>query len=181
MNVLRLGDINQLALVELLARFGLRLSLVETGEAIPGSYWGADEAGLIADALYARLDTPMHSVLHETAHWITCSEQRRASLHTDAADNQEEENATCYLQIVLAAHLQEFGIQRAWRDMDLWGYSFRLGSAQAWFEQDAGDEQLWLRAHRILHSNGELSFNVRKERGIDARTQRDCAAAEAMI
>ena len=28
---------------------------------------------------------------------------------------------------------------RMWRDMDDWGYSFRLGSAQQWFEQDADD------------------------------------------
>lgn len=169
MSVLRLGDVDQLAVINLLARFGLRLSFVEAGVTIPGSYWGADEAGLIAGALYARLDTPIHSILHEAAHWITCSEQRRASLHTDAADNQEEENASCYLQILLAAHIPKFGLVRAWRDMDLWGYSFRLGSARAWFEQDAAGEQQWLLERGILMSNGLLSFTVRKEPGKSPR------------
>jgi hypothetical protein len=36
------------------------------------------------------------------------------------------------------------------QDMDTWGYSFRLGSAQAWFEQDAQDALQWLLHHRIL-------------------------------
>jgi hypothetical protein len=26
----------------------------------------------------------------------------------------------------------------------LWGYSFRLGSARAWFEGDAEDARIWL-------------------------------------
>jgi hypothetical protein len=29
-------------------------------------------------------------------------------------------------------------------DMDAWGYTFRLGSTQAWFERDAGDARAWL-------------------------------------
>jgi hypothetical protein len=37
-----------------------------------------------------------------------------------------------------------------WQDMDLWGYTFRLGSAQAWFEQDASEANDWLQRHGIL-------------------------------
>jgi hypothetical protein len=36
------------------------------------------------------------------------------------------------------------------RDMDAWGYSFRLGSTQAWFEQDAENARLWLEARDLL-------------------------------
>ena len=35
-------------------------------------------------------------------------------------------------------------------DMDAWGYTFRLGSASAWFEHDADDARRWLVAHRII-------------------------------
>jgi len=34
--------------------------------------------------------------------------------------------------------------------MDAWGYSFRLGSAQAWFEQDAEDARSFLVARGLL-------------------------------
>jgi hypothetical protein len=30
------------------------------------------------------------------------------------------------------------------RDMDAWGYSFRLGTAAEWFELDAEDARNWL-------------------------------------
>jgi hypothetical protein len=39
-------------------------------------------------------------------------------------------------------------------DMDAWGYTFRLGSARAWFERDAQDARQWLLAHRIIDANG---------------------------
>jgi hypothetical protein len=31
-------------------------------------------------------------------------------------------------------------------DMDAWGYSFRLGSARAWFEHDAEDARAFVQA-----------------------------------
>ena len=31
------------------------------------------------------------------------------------------------------------GRERMFSDMDRWGYSFRLGSARAWFNEDAED------------------------------------------
>ena len=36
------------------------------------------------------------------------------------------------------------------QDMDAWGYSFRLGSARAWFEGDAEDARDFLAARQLL-------------------------------
>jgi hypothetical protein len=160
-DVLRLRDVDAQAVAVLLHRFGMRLIQIADGDVIPGSYWGEDEAGLIAEYLYARADTPLHSILHEACHWITCAPARRAALHTDAADNQDEENATCYLQILLADYLAEFGRDRALRDMDAWGYSFRFGSARAWFTQDAISERQWLQQHALIDQDELVQFRVR--------------------
>jgi hypothetical protein len=160
-DVLRMQDIALNAISHLLARFGLTLEITAAHTPIPGSFWGDDEAGLIANTLFARMDTPLHSVLHEACHWITCSPTRRAQLHTDAADNQEEENATCYLQVLLAQHLPGFGGARALTDMDAWGYSFRLGSAARWFAEDAQAEQAWLRAYGLVDADNTVLFRVR--------------------
>jgi hypothetical protein len=159
--VLRLADIDSDALAELLLRFGLSLHSVALAHEIPGSYWGEDEAGLIGAKLYARPDTPLHSILHEASHWITCSPERRASLHTDAADNQLEENASCFLQIILSDYVPGFGRTRALEDMDAWGYSFRLGHAAAWFNDDAIEEKAWLIRHHIVCAQLRPSFRVR--------------------
>ena len=43
------------------------------------------------------------------------------------------------------------------RDMDAWGYSFRLGSTRAWFEGDAGDALKWLMQERLLDAAGHLT------------------------
>ena len=160
-DVMRMADCNTRSLAKLLARFGLQLKIIERGTTIPGSYWGDDEAGLILATLYARRDTPMHSILHEACHWITCTPARRAALHTDAADNQDEENATCYLQILLADALPGFGMASALADMDAWGYSFRLGSAKAWFDNDATLERSWLIRHQLIDEAGQIRFQVR--------------------
>jgi hypothetical protein len=116
---------------------------------------------LIGDQLYARTDTPLHSILHEACHWITCTPERRATVHTDAADTEAEEGATCYLQIVLADQLAGFGRERALADMDAWGYSFRLGSARDWFEQDAEDARQWLQRENLLGTADQLTWRVR--------------------
>ena len=50
----------------------------------------------------------------------------------------------CYLQVLWPASCGN-GAQRAFADMDAWGYSFRLGTARAWFESDAADARTWLR------------------------------------
>lgn len=159
--VLRLRDIDAQPLAALLQRFGLTLTRVPAETPIPGSFWGDDEAGLIGSALFARSDTPLHSILHEACHWITCTPQRRAALHTDAADSQDEENATCYLQILLSDHIPGFGRARGLKDMDAWGYSFRLGSAVLWFHQDAQAERQWLHRFELIDANEDVCFRVR--------------------
>ena len=142
--VLRLRDIDFAAAVALLARHGLQLHRVADGAPIPGSYWGAPEAGIIAHDVYARGDTPVHSLLHEACHLIVLPSERRAAVHTDATDSVIEEDATCCLQIILADALPGVGRARLMADMDAWGYTFRLGSARAWFERDADDAKAWL-------------------------------------
>lgn len=148
-DVVRLRDISTTQARHLLSLFSLRLELVADGEAIPGSYWGECEAGLIGSAVFARSDTPVHSLLHEACHLIVMPADRRDLVHTNATDSVPEEDATCYLQLVLAEHLDGFGFERACADMDLWGYSFRLGSARAWFEQDAEDARDFLQARGL--------------------------------
>ena len=152
--MLTLADIGFDATAALLARHGLRLVRVPDGEAIPGSYWGECEAGLIGSDVFARADTPVHSLLHEACHLVVMPAERRARVHTDATDSQEEEDATCYLQIVLADALPGVGRDRLMADMDAWGYTFRLGSTRAWFEHDAEDARDWLQVRGLLASVG---------------------------
>jgi hypothetical protein len=45
--------------------------------------------------------------------------------------------------------------------MDAWGYSFRLGSTRAWFENDADDAQEFLLNHNLINSLGEPTFHLR--------------------
>src|SRR5690242_12550539 len=142
--VLRIADIAVDACAALLAQHGLQLIGVDDGAPISGSYWGECEAGLIGANVYARADTPVHSLLHEACHLLVLPAECRAAVHTDASDSQIEEDATCYLQIVLADALPGFGRERALADMDVWGYTFRLGSARAWFESDAEDARAFL-------------------------------------
>ena len=152
--VLTLDEIALADAIALLAAYGLRLELVADGEAIPGSFWGESEAGVIGSVVYVRRDTPVHSLLHEACHLIVIPPELRAGVHTDASDSQFEEDATCYLQLLLAEALPGFGIERAFADMDAWGYSFRLGSARAWFERDAEDAVEFLR--NLEHLDGLL-------------------------
>ncbi|MBN8481041.1 MAG: hypothetical protein J0L88_05545 [Xanthomonadales bacterium] len=148
--MLRVGDVDAAVLGALLARHGLKLGRVADGAAIPGSYWGEPEAGVIGDTVYARVDTPVHSLLHEASHLIVLTPERRARVHTDATDSVAEEDASCYLQIVLADALPGVGRARLMQDMDAWGYTFRLGSTRAWFEHDAEDARGWLAARGLL-------------------------------
>ena len=138
------------ALTELLSRYRMEPVAVTPGDTIPGSYWGESEAGLVGNRIYFRPDTPLHSVLHEACHFICMDETRRARLERDAGGDYDEENAVCYLQIVLADTLPGVGRARLMRDMDAWGYTYRLGSTRAWFEQDADDARLWLAERGLL-------------------------------
>jgi hypothetical protein len=137
-------------LAQLLHDYGITVDRVADGAAIPGSFWGDSEAGLIGDHLFVRRDTPLHSALHEACHFICMDGDRRAQLHTDAGGDVAEENAVCYLQGLLADEIAGFKRARLFADMDTWGYTFRLGSARTWFEQDASDARDWLIAHRII-------------------------------
>src|SRR6185295_18856521 len=138
------------------------LRLIAAGGLIPGSYWGETEAGLKGDKLFARLDTPLHSVLHEAAHYICMTPERRAGLDTDAGGEHIEENAVCYLQILLADQIPGYGRARMLTDMDAWGYTFRLGSAQAWFEQDATDAYDWLLQNKLIDPDEQPTGRVRE-------------------
>jgi len=144
------GDIHFDDAVALLAAHDLRLHRVDAATPIPGSYWGEPEAGIIGSDVYVRDDTPVHSMLHEACHLIVLPPERRALVHTDATDSVPEEDATCYLQIVLAGQLPGVGSDRLMLDMDAWGYTYRLGSTRAWFEQDAEDAKAWLLERGLL-------------------------------
>jgi hypothetical protein len=155
-SVLFLRDIAFADVAALLAHHGLRLARVDDGAPIPGSYWGEPEAGLIGNTVYARGDTPLHSLLHEAAHLIVLPPERRATVHTDATDSVEEEDAVCILQALLGDALP--GVGRAWvlADMDAWGYTFRLGSARAYFEHDADAAWQWLHERGLVDSDRTL-------------------------
>ncbi|WP_266169437.1 hypothetical protein [Dyella subtropica] len=155
-HVLRLEDIDEDIARDLLARYGLGLQRVAAGKPIPGSFWGDEEAGIIGTTVYARGDTPVHSLLHEAGHLIVLPAERRTNVHTNATDSIEEEDATCYLQIVLADELPGVGRERLMADMDAWGYSFRLGSTRAWFGEDAENARRWLVERQLLDGQGQL-------------------------
>jgi hypothetical protein len=152
--VLRLRDVGSLALARLFAPFGLQLVVLADEAPIPGSYWGESEAGLVGARLLVRADTPVHSLLHEGCHFICMDRERRAALDRDAGGDDLEEAAVCYLQVLLAAQLPEVGGAHLMRDMDAWGYSFRLGSAQAWFSSDAADARDWLLRTGLIDATG---------------------------
>jgi hypothetical protein len=160
--VLRVADVRFSKLGELLARFGLSLQLLDDGAPITGSYWGEPEAGVVGRSVYVRLDTPIHSLLHEACHVICMDERRRAGLDRDAGGDDLEEAAVCYLQILLADCLPGVGRARLMQDMDSWGYSFRLGSSRAWFDSDAADARAWLLGHGLLGTAGTPAFVLRK-------------------
>lgn len=166
----RFSDHDSASLVRFLARFGMVLEKEPHGTEIPGSFWGDEEAGLIGNTLKVREDTPLHSILHETCHYICMDENRRSGLDTDAGGDYDEENAVCYLQILLADEIGDFDRNRMMADMDAWGYTFRLGSARAWFEQDAEDARHWLLTHKLIDRTGVPTFRIRGGLGFKAKT-----------
>ena len=159
--MLLVNAIDRFSLEQLLDRYGLHLQVVSPEQVIPGSYWSEREAGLIGSKLFARLDTPLHSVLHESAHFICMTPERRAGLDTNAGGDDAEESAVCYLQVMLADTLPNVGRERICKDMDEWGYSFRLGSTAAWFAGDAEDARDWLIGHGLLDLQGLPTYDCR--------------------
>ena len=156
-----LANVDRAAVTRLLARYQLDLRVMAPSDAIPASYWGESEAGLRDSVLLARLDTPIHSILHEASHFICMGPERRTGLLRDAGGDDAEENAVCYLQVLLGAMLPGAGKQRLFEDMDAWGYSFRLGSARAWFEEDASDAREWLLRAGIIDAASRVTGQLR--------------------
>lgn len=156
-----MSDVGCAALRDLLGRFDLELQCVADNREIVASFWGAPEAGIAGRTVYVRNDTPVHSFLHETCHVICMTGYRRLDLEKDAGGDDLEESAVCYLQLVLADYI--VGVNRAQivRDMDTWGYSFRLGSTLEWFQADAADAREFLQNHGLLAANDVPLFRLR--------------------
>lgn len=140
--------------------FGLEVVLVDEPLPIPFSYFGAPEAGLYRNYLFARMDTPVHSLLHEASHAICMGKERRIKLVADAEGEYYEENAVLYLQIVLGQGLGMTASDMC-ADMDSWGYTFRLGSAWRWFNEEAQECLDQLINWGVLDQNGVLTGKMR--------------------
>lgn len=162
LDVLNCADLAPGSIAQLLDHFGLQVIWLSPTATIPGSFWGDREAGLQGRQLYIRPDTPVHSALHEACHYICMDGQRREGLDTDAGGDDLEESAVCYLQVLLADALPGVGRERLWQDMDRWGYSFRLGSSRAWFQQDAEDARGWLQHHGLIDHADNPQFCCRR-------------------
>lgn len=161
-NLIALAALDRREVTALLDAYGATLAEVALGEPIPGSYWGETEAGLVGNAVYVRADTPAHSFLHELCHYVCMDPARRAALATDAGGSDDEESGVCYLQVLLAERLTGFGSARCLADMDAWGYSFREGSARAWFEGDGAHARTWLAAHTLIDAEDRPIARLRR-------------------
>jgi hypothetical protein len=160
--MLFVSDVSRTAINSLLQRYGIFFEQQERDCSISGSFWGDSEAGIIGNTVYARRDTPVHSLLHETCHVICMTADRRIGLDSDAGGDDIEECAVCYLQLVLADHIDGVGQDQLMLDMDAWGYSFRRGSARDWFQGDAEDAVEFLMNHGLLDSSGAPTFQLRQ-------------------
>jgi hypothetical protein len=160
-NVVNCCPQRQQQLASLLKPYDIEIEYVADDVSIPGSFFGEREAGIINNKLYLRHDTPVHSALHESCHYICMDQQRRDKLDTDAEGGYDEENGVCYLQILLADHLPELDKEQMMIDMDRWGYTFRLGSAKIWFEQDAEDAKDWLQRHKLIDQDEQPTWQLR--------------------
>lgn len=160
-SVLTIAECSLKPIRSLLEKYQLSLLITKDGKNIPGSYWGDSEAGIIANTIYVRNDTPIHSLLHETCHFICMDEKRRKCIDTNAEGDYDEENGVCYLQILLADDIPDMGKERMMRDMDNWGYTFRLGSAQKWFTLDSSDTLEWLTKYNLITSPDSVSYKLR--------------------
>lgn len=148
--VLRVAELGEETLRRFFAPWQVELVGVEDGAPIPGSFFGEPEAGVRGSSLFVRGDTPVHSALHEGFHIVCARCEGRTELDRDAGGDDIEEVAVCYLQLAAAEALPGFGFERACHDMDAWGYTFRRGSARAWFEGDAEEAVVWLCRRGLL-------------------------------
>lgn len=159
--MLTVADLPSHALQNLLDPYAILLEIVPNSAPIPGSFWGDSEAGIIKNTLYVWPETPVHSALHEACHYICLDSERREELDTDAGGDYDEENAVCYLQILLAAKLSGCSADTLMKNMDSWGYSFRLGSTFAWFQDDAEDAQQWLLREQLIDQDNVPTGRLR--------------------
>ena len=159
--VLVVSDVATDKLTALLDQYGLTLIIQDDGASIRGSFWGESEAGIVGHQVFVRRDTPIHSLLHETCHLVCMDAGRRENLNTDAGGDELEESAVCYLQVILADHIEGVGSARLMQDMDAWGYSFRLSSTRRWWLEDADDARKWLIAQGLLTECNEPVFTLR--------------------
>ena len=160
--MVRYQDINPHTIQVLLCRYGLALQCVDEDRDIPYSFWGNPEAGRLAEQLFIRADTPIHSLLHESCHYICMPTAQRDLKVIDAKGSAMEENACCYLQVLLADKLQGYNREQLMQDMDAWGYSFRLGSARSWFMHDADEAKDWLINCEIINQQSEITWKLRQ-------------------
>ena len=63
--------------------------------------------------------------------------------------------------MLLADELPGVGRARIIRDMDAWGYSFRFGCTQRWFEDDSDDARTWLERRYLVDRHGLPTFLLR--------------------
>jgi len=154
-------NLNSDSIKALVSNYGIQINCSDPGVAIPHSFWGAPEAGRIHEQLYIRVDTPIHSLLHEACHYVCMSAEQRKLTQMDAKGSAMEENATCYLQILLSDYIKEYSRTQLMEDMDVWGYSFRLGSALAWFNRDTEEVRQWLISHLIINTQDKPTWKLR--------------------
>ena len=157
-----INDCEKKDLRYLVNKFNFNLEIIINSQEIPASYWGDPEAGLIGKTIFVKSITPLHSFLHEFSHLVCMPEELRLQLNKDAKSDNAEESAVCYLQILLADSLQNIERSLLMKDMDDWGYSFRLGSTEEWFKNDANDSLEWLKRKKILDKRGNISWLLRK-------------------
>jgi hypothetical protein len=157
----RLKQLTSQAIAPILARYQLQLSLVPDDKDIPYSFWGAPEAGRRHSVLYVRGDTPIHSILHEASHFVCMCESQRKKDAINVGGTAAEENATCYLQIILADCVDNIDRYQLMHDMDRWGYSFRLGSTARWFSADSEDAREWLLEKMIINQQNQPTWKLR--------------------
>jgi hypothetical protein len=160
--MLLVREISSDSIVELLGEYAVSMEQVADNGAIDGSFWGEPEAGVVGKNVFVRGDTPVHSLLHEVSHIVCMTPERRMVLKGNAGGDDLEECAVCYLQVVLADELPGVGAKQLMRDMDEWGYSFRLGSTRRWFEEDADDARDWLIERDLLRTDRRPTFRLRE-------------------
>ncbi len=86
----------------LLSRYRIAVEWLAECAPITSSFWGEPEAGIVGQRVFARPDTPVHSLLHEVCHIICMTPERRDALSGNAGSDDLEESAVCYLQLILA-------------------------------------------------------------------------------